>query len=444
MEASHRFRPPLQFPAEGAFLMFHGKSNLSRRRFLTTAAKAGAVLAAPMFVPGTVLGKNGGVAASGRIALAGLGIHNRGNEDLGHFLEEPVVQFVAIADVRKDCRENVKRRAEAKYGPGVATYRDFREMLARGDIDAVLIATGDRWHTMASIYAAKAGKDIYCEKPCSMTIAESQALADTMERYGRIYQAGTQRRSIANFIFATDLCRNGKLGKLTKVHANTLYPGTNHDWLPAQPEPPRDEVDWDLWLGPTPWRPYNRQYIDGGWHDRFDFHGGGILEWGAHTVDLCNWAGSNDQETPILYEPTPSGCIATYRNGLKLVMRDKGWMGLGTCCVRYEGEDGWVETGDTGRLEFSSGRLRAEQRAFTEPGTSPASHIKNFLSCIKTREPAHSNAEVVARSHVICHAAYIAWQLGRSLRLDPVKVEFIGDDEANRMRSRALRDPWRI
>ena len=235
--------------------MFHGKSNLSRRRFLATAAKAGAVLAAPMFVPGTVLGKSGGVAASERITVAGLGIHGRGSEDLGHFLEEPVVQVVAIADVRKDCRENVKQRAEAKYGPGVAMYRDFREMLPRPDIDAVLIATGDRWHTMASIYAAKAGKDIYCEKPCSMTIAESQALADTMQRYGRIYQAGTQRRSIANFIFATGLCHDGKLGPLTKVHANTLYPATNHNWLPAQAEPSGDEVDWNLWLGPSPVAP---------------------------------------------------------------------------------------------------------------------------------------------------------------------------------------------
>jgi predicted dehydrogenase len=317
-------------------------------------------------------------------------------------------------------------------------------MLPRPDIDAVLIATGDRWHTMASICAAKAGKDIYCEKPCSMTIAESQALADTMQRYGRIYQAGTQRRSIANFIFATGLCHDGKLGPLTKVHANTLYPATNHNWLPAQAEPSGDEVDWNLWLGPSPWRPFNQPYVDGGWRGYFDLHGGGILEWGAHTVDLCNWAGTDDQEMPILYEPTPSGCVATYQSGLKMVMRDHGWMGLGTCSVRYEGKDGWVETGDTGRLEFSSGRLRAEQRAFTEPGTSPASHIKNFLSCIKTREPAHSNAEVVARSHIICHAAYIAWQLGRPLKLDPVKVEFIGDEEANRMRSRALRDPWRI
>jgi hypothetical protein len=147
---------------------------------------------------------------------------------------------------------------------------------------------------------------------------------------------------------------------------------------------------------------------------------------------------------PVRYEPTASGCICTYDDGLKLVMRDDGWMGLGTCSVRYEGEGGWVETGDSGRLEFSSGSLRGEQRQFTEAGTSARSHVNNFLQSVKTRRPAHSNAEVVAMSHIICHAAYIAWQLGRPLQFDPVKVEFVGDNEANRMRSRALRDPWRI
>lgn len=438
--------------------MSHEKSTVNRRRFLASAAKTGALLAAPMFIPGPVLGKDGGVAANDRIALAGIGINNRGGTDLECMMAHPVMQFVAIADIRKDRREAVQKVAEAKYGPGVAMYRDFREMLPREDIDAVLIATGDRWHTMASIYAAKAGKDIYCEKPCSMTIAESQALADVIRHYGVVYQAGTQRRSIANFIFATDLCHTGKLGKLKTVHANTLHPGVNHDWLPAQPEPDKEELDWDLWLGPTPWRPYNRHYIDGGWHNCFDFHGGGILEWGSHTVDLCNWAGTNDVKLPILYEPTgihtlgtgqwdgttEGGCICTYDDGLKLVMRSIGWMGLGTCCVRYEGEDGWVETGDSGRMEFSSGELRAEQQQFKEAGTSPVSHVRNFVECIKTRRPTNSNAEVVARSHIICHAAYIAWQLGRPLQFDPVKVEFIGDAEANRMRSRALREPWRI
>jgi predicted dehydrogenase len=417
---------------------------MTRRQLLAGVAKAGAVLAVPALVPGRALGKDGAVAASERITLAGLGIGGRGGYVLGCMMEEPVIQFVAIADPQKRRREEVKARTEKKYGPGVATYRDFREMLPREDIDTLLIATGDRWHTMASIYAAKAGKDVYCEKPSTMTIAESLALADTYRRYGRIYQAGTQRRSISNFLFAADLCHSGKLGKLTAVHANTLHPAVNHDWLPAEPEPPKDECDWDLWLGPCPWRPYNRQYVAGGWRGFFDFHGGGILEWGAHTVDLCNWAGTNDQKMPIRYEPTPSGCIATYDDGLKLVMRDQGWMGLGTCSARYEGEDGWVETGDSGRLEFSSGQLRAEQKQFTEVGTSAVSHVKNFLESVQTRKLAHSNAEVVARSHIICHAAYISWQLGRPLQFDPVKIEFVGDAEANRMRSRALRDPWRI
>ena len=228
------------------------QGRMTRRRFLSAAAQASAVFAVPVFVPGRVLGLDGGVAASERITLAGLGIGGRGGYVLGCMMDEPVVQFVAIADPQKARREAVKVKAEAKYGPGVAMYRDFREMLPREDIDAVLIATGDRWHTLASINVAKSGKDIYCEKPCSMTIAESQALADTMRRYGRIYTAGTQRRSVANFLFAAELCHTGKLGKLTTVHANTLHPAVSHDWLPAEPEPSLDECDWDLWLGPTP------------------------------------------------------------------------------------------------------------------------------------------------------------------------------------------------
>ena len=429
----------------------------NRRRFLAATAKVVTMVASPLFIPGPTLGKDGGVAASDRITLAGIGIRNRGSYVLSCFMNEPVVQFVAIADVRKDRREAVKQMTEAKYGRGVAMYRDFREMLLRDDIDAVLIATGDRWHTMASICAAKAGKDIYCEKPCSMTITESQALADAMRRYGRIYQAGAQRRSSPNCLFAAELCQSGRLGEITTVHANTLHPGTHHDWLPAQAEPNKDDIDWELWLGPAPWRPYNRQYVDGGWRDQFDFHGGGILEWGAHTVDLCNWAGTNDMKMPILYEPTgvnsilpktwdsvtDGGCVATYNNGMKLVMRSKGWMGLGSCSVRYEGTDGWVETGDSGQTEISYGKLHTERQQF-EGIAIPNPHVRNLLESIKTRKPTRANADVVARSHIICHAAYIAWQLGRPLHFDPAKVEFIGDDEANRMRSRALRDLWRI
>jgi len=308
----------------------------------------------------------------------------------------------------------------------------------------VLISTGDRWHTLASIISAKAGKDIYCEKPLSLTIAESRALADVIERYGRVYQAGTQRRNIRNFMLAIELAQSGKLGKLRTVHANTLAPATNHDWLPAEPEPSKEVVDWDRWLGPTPWRPYNSRYIAGRWRGYFDFHGGGILEWGSHTIDLCQWANSADDTTPVYFEPQGNQVIARYANGVRLVMRDTGWLGMGTCSVRFEGDEGWVETGDSGKMQLGPGKLRAEHRVFSDVGTDPTSHIRQFLRCVKSRGLTAANANVAAQSHVAAHAAYVAWQLGRPLTFDPVKEEFAGDDEANRMRSRAFREPWRV
>jgi len=421
------------------------RSAFTRRRFLKTAAQASAVAVLPQAIPAAVLGKDGAVAPSERIVMGGLGIGGRGSEDLRCLLANPDVRFVAICDSRRIRRDAIKEMVDKHYGnKDCAQYRDMFEFLARPDIDAVLIATGDRWHTMASITAAKAGKDMYCEKPCSMTIQESRALADTMRRYGRIYQAGTQRRSIGNFIFAANLVASGKLGKLKTVHANTLPPATVHTWLPAEPEPPKDEVDWDRWLGPCPWRPFNRQYVAGGWRGFFDFHGGGILEWGAHTVDLCQWAAQKDHTTPVEYVPGGSGVICTYADGLKLVMRDQGWLGMGTCSARYEGEEGWIETGDSGKMLIHPESLRTTRTEFRRPGTDPSTHLRNFLDCVKSRKPANGNADVAGRSHVVCHAAYISWQLGRPMRFDPVKEEFIGDAEANRMRTRAMREPWRI
>jgi hypothetical protein len=412
---------------------------------LRTAAEAGAILMAPQLIPGAALGKDGAVAPSERIVMGGLGLGGRGRGDLGSLMQNPDVQFVAICDVQKERRERIKKMADEHYGnTDCDLYRDMHEILARQDIDAMLIATGDRWHTMASITAAKAGKDVYCEKPCSMTISESRALADTFRKYGRIYQAGTQRRSIGNFIFAAEMAHTGKLGKLHTVHANTRPPATKHTWLPGEPEPPKDVCDWDRWLGPCPWRPYHPQYVRGGWRGFFDFHGGGILEWGAHTVDLCQWAAQKDDTTPVEYVPDGQGVNCTYADGLKLVMRVDGWMGLGTCSARYEGDEGWIETGDSGKFAIYPESLRTEQTVFTRAGTDPTTHLRNFLNCVKTRKPANANSDVAARSHIVSHAAYIAWQLGRTLKFDPVKEEFLDDDEANRMRSRAMRDPWRI
>jgi len=437
--------------------MASGKELISRRRLLKTAAGTGALAAAPLVIPGSVLGKNGATPPSDRITVGGLGIGSRGSYVLRFFFEQPDVQFLAICDVRNDRRESIKSQADRKYGNNdCAMYSDQFELWARQDIDAVLIATGDRWHTLLSIGSAQSGKDVFCEKPCSMTIAESRALADTFQRLGRIYQAGTQRRNGPNFVHAVMLARSGKLGKLPTLHAevgpgNRWAPKTTHAWLPGEPEPPKQVCDWDRWLGPAPWRPYHPQYVQGRWRGYFDFHGGGILEWGSHTVDLCHWAGDLDTTAPIEYVPhgmgshTPYSIDCRYANGQKLVMRDSGFMGLGTCHIRFEGPDGWVETADGGKMEASE-NLRAELPAVSPQDAQAAvpNHVRDFLNCVKSRRQPRSNALAACQAHIASHAAYIAFQLGRKLAFDPAIDTFAGDAEANRMRSRAMREPWRI
>ncbi|HSB15776.1 MAG TPA: Gfo/Idh/MocA family oxidoreductase [Bryobacteraceae bacterium] len=414
--------------------------------------------AAPAIVPGSVLGQRAGaVPPSDRIVMGGIGIGGRGQSDLRALLSYRQVQFVAICDVRNQRREEIKSMVDQRYSNhDCVMYDDQFELLARGDIDAVLIATGDRWHTPLSILAAQHGKDVYCEKPCSMSMEESWALADAFRRYGRIYQAGCQRRNGGNLELAVELVHTGKLGKLQTVYAD-VGPSVNwpplpgHDWLPAEPEPPKQVLDWDRWLGPAPWRPYNPEYVRGGWRNWYDFHGGGILEWGSHTVDLCQWAAKADDTQPVEYEPEGGNTgkyfvHCRYANGVKLEMRDDGWdgsLGTGSCTVRFEGDNGWVETGDTGKIEVSE-NLRSELRPTTEARLALAYHTQDWLNCIKSRTQPRASAAVAANSHISCHAAFIAFQLGRKLTWDPAMKEFVGDDEANRMRSRALREPWRL
>lgn len=427
------------------------KRSPSRRQVLTTA---GALAVAPQIIPGSALGLNGAVAPSDRVTLAGLGIGGRGTYVLRNFLNLADVQFVAICDVRNERRETIKSMADQKYGNrDCVMYSDQYELWARKDVDAVLIATGDRWHAPLSIMTARTGKDVYCEKPCSMTIAESRALADTFQRLGRIYQAGTQRRNGVNCIRAYELARAGKLGKLHTLHAEAgpgdrWPPTTTHAWLPGEPEPPKQVVDWDRWLGPAPWRPYNPRYVRGGWRGFFDFHGGGVLEWGSHTVDLCQWIGDLDDTTPVEFEPhgmgadTPYTINGRYANGMKLVLRDKGFLGLGSCHIRIEGDTGWVETADGGKIVVSD-NLRGEPLDVV-PSDATANHVRDFVNCVKSRKQPRSNALAAAQAHIACHAAYISFQLGRKLSFDPSTDSFAGNEEANRMRSRAMREPWRL
>ncbi|HUU91600.1 MAG TPA: Gfo/Idh/MocA family oxidoreductase [Phycisphaerae bacterium] len=425
-----------------------GAKHFSRRQFLRGAvAAAGGVLAAPYVLPGAALGKNGAVVPSEQIALGGIGIGNRGSYDLGCFLREPDVRFLAICDVKDARRKAVKKMADSKYGnEDCAMYRDFRELLARPDIDAVLIATGPNWHATASIAAAKAGKDVYCEKPCTKNIVQSLMLAETFRRTGRVFQGGMQRRNLPHVALAVELARTGKLGKLQTVHAHPGGMGTGSSgWLPAEPEPPKEEVDWDLYLGPAAWRPFNRRLLNG-----FNFEkggglvGGGVLEWGSHCVDLCQWANSADDTAPVEYEPPEGGqAVARYANGVRLVVRGSGWLPLGSCPVRFEGDTGWVETGDNGDMVASSPALLAARGA--KVGGYPANnHIRDFLNCVKTRGLPRANHDVACHTHIACHAVGIAIFLKRKVTLDPRTYRFVGDEEANRLRSEALREPWRL
>lgn len=419
------------------------KSKLNRRSFLKRAA-FGAI--APMIVPGAVLGRDGGVAPSERIVMGGIGIGNRGRYVLSCFLPNPDVQFVAVCDVQQRRRESIKKMIDDQNkNQDCAMIRDFRELLSRSDIDAVLIATGPNWHAQASIEAAKAGKDVYCEKPCTKTIVASLALRDTFRRTGRVFQAGTQRRSLPNFMFAIDLARFGKLGKLHTLHAHPYGLATMQSgWLPEEPEPPKEVVDWNMYLGTAAWRPYNKKLLDG-----FNFEkggglvGGGCLEWGSHCVDLCQWANNADDTAPIEYEPVGDRLHAKYANGVKLILRNDGWLKLGSCPVRFEGENGWVETGDNADIVASDERMLVGRGAKIA-GYPADLHVRNFLDCVRSRGQTRADASIACQAHIACHAANIALFLKRRVVFDPVKNEFIGDEEANRLRSEALREPWRV
>ena len=422
----------------------------SRRNFIKKSALAATF---PLIVPSSVLGLGEATAPSNRIVLGGIGLGKRGRKVLSRFLTESDCQFVGIADPQKLRRTHVKNTVDRAYqNRDCASYGDMGDILSRDDIDAVIIATGDRWHTTASIYAARAGKDIYCEKPCAMNIQECRELDEEILKHGRIFQAGTQRRSVPNFQLAAKLARSGHLGKLTAVHAGILELQHYLEPLPGEPEPDPAEINWDKWLGPAPWRPYNKKYCEGGWRNHAGLYAGNRLpEWGAHTVDLCQWAADADGTTPLEFETEGTTIQGTYANGLKLVMRLSGFKSegdwiedLGTCPVRFEGEEDWVEAGDYERIESSNPDLLAGKISDPLAGTDPANHVRDFLDCITSREKPVCNSTVARYGHMASFAAAASWRLGRKVSFDPVSESFPGDDEANALINYERRAPYTI
>ncbi len=439
--------------------MITDKNRLSRRQFLATGAMGAGAVAMPFFAPASVLGRDGAVPPSERIVMGGIGIGGRGSYDLSVMLNMPDVQWVAVCDVLKRQREAAKNMVDGKYANhDCAAYSDMRQLLAdRTDVDAVLIATGDRWHALASVLAMRAGKDVYSEKPACLTMAQGRMVVEAARRYARVYQTGAQRLSEPNHVFAIEMARSGRLGQVHTVHADIRWrDGTRHDWLPAEPEPQKDELDWDIWLGPSPWRPYNSAYVSGaGWYHFYDF-ATDVAMWGAHTVAqaLAGLDMTNVSTIEFEYAGPDATMVTRLSNGVRLVLfrvtgsvweRCEFWHGA--CGERFDGPEGWVAAAD-GYSEpdvSSPGLLREYKKVlsdYTARTQRPLNHVQDFIDCIRSRRLTVADPDVMYRSMNICLAADICEQLKRNLRFDLSQAEFISDPEANRMRSRAMRVPF--
>lgn len=428
-------------------------NGLSRRKFAGSAA----VLAMPAIIPASALGKEGRPPPSERIIAGCIGFGNRATADLKRMMQEPSIQFVAGCDVKRDRRDLFKQTVNQHHGnTDCVVYRDHRKFLAeRTDIEVLLVATGDRWHAPMAIAAMRAGKDLYCEKPGSMSVAEGRAVADTAAAHSRIFQTGAQRLSEPKFIFPTEMARQGKLGEIKTLRAH-LWPRvtdvTANQWLPAEPEPDREELDWDAWLGAAPWRPYSTGYLKGcsKWGVFWDL-GAGVAGWGSHTFVQCQMAIGAETTSPVDYifpgNKSGNGMTVRFANGVAMVLQFEGWRG--TCGVTFEGTEGTVSVADgysaadvsSPSIARETKRMMAEYTARTQ---RPLDHMSDFLTCVRSRRQPIANAEVMHRSMTTNHCINICLKLERDLKWNPAKEQFVNDAEANRYLSRAMRAPWII
>jgi len=428
------------------------RPSLTRRSFLKRSAATAVALTAPMVVPGKALGK-GAPAPSDRIVMAVIGYGGRCGAILPHFMAFDDVQCIAVSDCRANRLATAKKVVDAHYGnQDCATYADFRELLARGDIDAVLIATGDRWHTPLSILAAKSGKDIYCEKPISLTIGESRAMVDTMARYGTVYQAGHQRRSVGSYRFQVEVARSGMIGKVHTVVCQVWEgPTIGYD----TPRPVPEGFDYDMWLGPTPWYPYVPARVSG-WNYFWDIGAGPLIGMGCHYTDIAQWGLQRDDTGPVAYEgtatwkpdafsetPVTADCSCTYADGVKIVLRSSGT--FQDRYIRFVGSEGWIQVDDQTNAVTAEPESILRARSISAQGwAETGDHVRNWLDSIKSRKPTVCHPESAHRATTICHAVNIGLRLGRSLKWDPQAERFVDDDQANAMLLRAMRPPWSL
>ena len=443
---------------------------MNRRTFLGATAAA---VAAPLIVPASALGRGGVTAPSDRVTLAVIGTGNQGTGDMKGFLRDERVQVVAVCDVNRETpgywdnaiggRTPARLLAEWHYArdkrsgvyKGCKEYEDFRDVLARKDIDALLIAVPDHWHSIPVIEGARAGKDIYGEKPLALTIAEGRAMSNAIAEHKRIFQCGSQQRSDARFRKACEIVRNGGVGKLHTVRCG--LPGGTPDFGQTRdrqdPEPIPEGFNYDFWLGPAPDAPYcpARCFVNFRWI--LDYSGGQITDWGGHHPDIAQWGMGTVNTGPIAIRngratwckdklwntATAFYFEAVYENGVTLIVSDKERGG-----VTFEGTDGavWVTRGDMDtRPKSLLGYVPA-------PGDIQLyrsdNHYRNFIDCVLSRKETIAPIEQAHRSITIAHLGNISLRLGRDLRWDPVAEKVLGDDAANQMLSRPMRKPWHI
>ncbi len=427
------------------------KRHVSRRQFL--GATAGAV-AFPYIVPSSVFGAG---APSGKITMGCIGVGSQGSGNMNGFLEKGDARVLAVCDVDKGHRDAAKQRVDEKYGNSdCATYHDFRELIARDDIDALSLAVPDHWHSIPVIMAARAGKDMYGEKPLARTIHEGKMMVEAVHRYDRIWQTGSWQRSQENFHHACELVRNGRIGKVTRVEVGLPTGGATGN-PPVSPVP--EGLDWDFWLGPAPWRPFmkyggNAPHWD--WRWIMNYSGGQLTDWAGHHIDIAHWGLGLEDTGPVEIEgkgvfpkdgiydvPTEYKFTCKYANGVEMVVASDRLVPKGMGAVWY-GEKGWIHV-DRGRQATNPAELWNEKIG---PGEmrlyESRDHQQNFLDCVKTRKKTITPIEVAYRSISVGHLGEIAMLLGRKVQWDPDKQVFVNDEAANRMLSRPMRAPWHL
>jgi predicted dehydrogenase len=425
-------------------------TSVTRRRFLGRMAGA---LAVPALAPVGILGRGGEVAPNSRIGFGALGVGNRARAILPNFLAFPEVQFVGVSDSRADRLRSAKELIDAHYqNTDCRAFDNFRALLAAPEVDAVLIATGNRWHGLGSIYAARAGKDVYSEKPVTLTLAEGRALVDTCRRFGAVYQAGTQRRSTESYAFARDLVRQGRIGRLRTIEMQ-VWTG------PAIPHGPEEPIpagwNYDEWLGQVPWRPFVGARVHN-WQYFWDTAEGVLTDMGCHYTDQMQWVLGTDDTGPVEFEcsgefpdpakycsDTPLTAVARcqYAGGVTGVMYQR--RGFADRYIRYIGDEGWVQVDDeTDAVTAEPRSLLRLREGSGQSWANASAHIRDFIDAIHTRRPTRTNPEVAHRAISICQAWNISLRLGRQLKWDPVRERF-DCAEANRMLYREPRAPWR-